>query len=89
MSELMWYDPGSQWDPNGPVDEGKLGPAARKKSATIKPTKDHKTGRFPMPDKSHASQALRMLGRAKGLSANAKSKIRARANKILSKSPKK
>ena len=41
------------------LDEKKLGSTARKKSATIKPSKDYPTGRFPMPDKSHARAALR------------------------------
>jgi hypothetical protein len=69
-------------------DEGKLSPGARKKSATVKPSKDHPTGRFPMPDKKHARLALQMLGRAKGLSAGQKKAIRARANKILGKGKK-
>lgn len=65
--------------------EKKLSPAAHKRDATIKPSKGHPNGRFPMPDKSHASQALRMLGRAKGLSAAQKKAIRAKANRILGK----
>jgi hypothetical protein len=72
--------------PPAPVLEGKpLGAAARKRSATVKPSKDHPTGRFPMPDKKHARLALQMLDRAKGLSSSAKAKIRARAHKMLGK----
>jgi hypothetical protein len=68
------------------VEEGKpLGPAARKKSATVKPSKDYPTGRFPMPDAKHARLALQMLPKAKGLSSDQKAKIRARANKMLGK----
>ena len=63
----------------------KLGAAARKKSATIKPSKGHSSGRFPMPDKKHARLALQMLPKAKGLSSDDKTKIRARANKMLGK----
>lgn len=69
--------------------EAKLSPGARKRSATVAPSKGHPTGRFPMPDKKHARLALQMLGRAKGLSADQKTKIRNRANKMLGKGGKK
>ena len=65
--------------------EAKLNAAARRKSATIKPNKNHPSGRFPMPDKKHARLALQMLPKAKGLSSDQKAKIRARANKMLGK----
>jgi hypothetical protein len=67
------------------MDEKKLGASARKKSATVKPSKDHPTGRFPINDKKHARLALQMLPKAKGLSADQKAAIRARANKMLGK----
>ena len=38
---------------------------------------------FPVNDKTHAQAALRMVGRAKGLSAAAKARIRARARAKL------
>ncbi len=47
---------------------------------------DAKRRRFPIPDKAHARSALRLLGRAKGLSSGAKARIRARANAKLGKS---
>ena len=40
---------------------------------------------FPVNDKSHARAALSMLGRAKGLSAGQKARIKARANAKLGK----
>ena len=43
---------------------------------------------FPVNDKSHARAALSMLGRAKGLSAAQKAKVRARANAKLGKGKK-
>lgn len=60
----------------------------RKKTATVV---EHKKGpkggetkyRFPMPDKAHARNALARLPQAKGLSSEAKKKIRARAYKML------
>lgn len=64
---------------------GRLNARQRRASATVKPSAGHPSGRFPMPDKSHASQALRMLGRAKGLSGSQRQQIRARANRILGK----
>lgn len=39
--------------------------------------------RFPVHDKAHARAALRLLGRAKGLSAAAKGRIKARAQRKL------
>jgi hypothetical protein len=42
-------------------------------------------GRFPMPDRSHAQNALARLNQAKGLSAEDKEKIRNRAHRILGK----
>jgi len=60
----------------------------RKSSATIvQKTKGPKGGstryRFPMPDKSHARNALAMLPKAKGLSTANRKKIRDRAYKML------
>jgi hypothetical protein len=40
---------------------------------------------FPIPDKNHARAALIDLGRAKGLSASQKAKIKARAHNVLGK----
>lgn len=40
-------------------------------------------GRFPMPDKNHARNALARLNQAKGLSSEEKSKVRARAERML------
>lgn len=60
-----------------------LGNAARTKSATVAPTKAYPTGRFPMNDLKHARLALQMLPRAKGMSADNKAAVRARANKML------
>jgi hypothetical protein len=48
----------------------------RKESATI--GKD----RYPMPDKSHAQNALARLNQG-GLSSSQKAKVRAKANRIL------
>lgn len=45
---------------------------------------DAKRRRFPVHDKAHARAALRLLGRAKGLSDSAKANIRARARAKLS-----
>lgn len=50
---------------------------------------DAKRRRFPIPDKAHARSALRLLGRAKGLSSGEKSRIRSRANAKLGKSKQK
>ena len=60
----------------------------RKKTATVvQPNrKKGQKYRFPMPDKKHARLALQMLPKAKGLSAEEKAKIRAKANRILGKS---
>ena len=60
----------------------------RKSSATIvQKTKGPRGGttryRFPMPDKSHARNALAQLPKAKGLSAADRKKIRDRAYKML------
>jgi len=40
-------------------------------------------GRFPMPDKSHARNALARINQAHGLSGEDKAKIRGRAESIL------
>lgn len=63
----------------------------RKKTATIRQPnrKKGQKNRFPMPDKKHARLALQMLPKAKGLSAEEKAKIRARAHRILGTSNKK
>jgi len=42
-----------------------------------------KRRRFPVHDKAHARAALRLLGRAKGLSSTMKARIRARAQAKL------
>jgi hypothetical protein len=42
-------------------------------------------GRFPMPDKNHARNALARLNQAKGLSSEQKAKVHARAERILGK----
>ena len=60
----------------------------RKSSATIvEKTKGPRGGstryRFPMPDKSHARNALAQLPKAKGLSTVDRKKIRDRAYKML------
>ena len=60
----------------------------RKSSATIvEKTKGSRGGstryRFPMPDKSHARNALAQLPKAKGLSAADRKKIRDRAYRML------
>lgn len=60
-----------------------LGNQARAKSATVAPSKDYPTGRFPMPDPEHARLALQFLPRAKGLSSGQSTAIRARANRML------
>ena len=44
---------------------------------------DARRRRFPVHDKPHARAALRLLGRAKGLSASEKANIRRRARKKL------
>lgn len=54
----------------------RLNEKQREKSATI--GKD----RYPMPDKNHARLALAMINRG-GLSAEEKSKVRARADRML------
>lgn len=41
-------------------------------------------GRYPMPDKNHARNALARLNQG-GLSSEQKAKVRARANRILGK----
>jgi predicted Zn-dependent protease len=64
---------------------GGLKASARRKTATIKPSKDHPSGRFPMPDEKHARLALQDLPKAKGLSPEEKAAIRARAEKKLGK----
>jgi hypothetical protein len=59
---------------------------ARKRSATIKQKTNGGTRyRFPMPDKAHARNALARLPQAKNLTAADRTKIRARAHKILGK----
>lgn len=58
----------------------KLKAAARKRSATVRVKGKAK---FPMPDKSHARNALARLGQAKGLSAGQKRKVARRAYRIL------
>ena len=63
----------------------KLSAAQHKKAATIKPTKAHPEGRFPIPDKTHARLALQMLPRAKGLTSEQKAKIKAKAERMLGK----
>lgn len=45
-----------------------------------------KRRRFPVHDRAHARAALRLLGRAKGMSAAQKANVRARANRVLGKS---
>jgi hypothetical protein len=40
-------------------------------------------GRFPMPDKNHARNALARLNQAHGLSEEQKEKVHARAERIL------
>ena len=63
--------------------------SVRKRTATIiekrrgKRKKVVKRYRFPMPDKTHARNALARLPLAKGLSAAEKAKIRRRAYRIL------
>jgi hypothetical protein len=44
---------------------------------------DARRRRFPVHDKAHARAALRLLGRAKGLSAEAKARIKSRARAKL------
>ena len=69
--------------------------SVRKRTATIverskgKRKKVIKRYRFPMPDKTHARNALARLPQAKGLSAEEKAKIRRRAYRILYGTPKK
>jgi len=62
---------------------GGLKSSARRKSATIKPDAGHPAGRFPMPDKAHARNALARLNQAKGLSSGEKKEIKARAKRII------
>lgn len=67
---------------------GGLTAGERKKSATITTHEKGPRGgrtreRFPIPDKAHARVALARLNQAKGLSAEDKAKIRARAERIL------
>lgn len=62
--------------------------SVRKRTATIVEkfkgkTKTRKRYRFPMPDKTHARNALARLPQAKGLTAAEKAKIRRRAYRIL------
>lgn len=40
-------------------------------------------GRFPMPDKNHARNALARLNQAHGLSSEQKAKVRGRAERML------
>lgn len=62
----------------------RLGPAARKRSATvIQRDNGDVRYRFPMPDKKHARLALAMLPRAKGLSRKERQTIRERAQEML------
>lgn len=68
---------------------GGLTANARRKTATIAPSKGHASGRFPMPDKKHARLALQDLPKADGLSGAPKAKIKARADKMLGKGGKK
>ncbi len=56
-----------------------LNTAQRKASQTLP------GGRFPMPDRSHAQNALARLNQAKGLSSADKARIKARAHRILGK----
>ena len=59
---------------------------ARKRSATIKQKTNGGTRyRFPMPDKTHARNALARLPQAKNLTAAERKTIRDRANRILGK----
>lgn len=64
---------------------GKIDAETRKRSATIvqKKRKKGQKYRFPMPDDEHARLALQMMGKAKGLSAEDKAKIRRRAVAML------
>jgi hypothetical protein len=68
-----------------PSGERTIKTSVRKKSATIV-QKDRQGGqkyRFPMPDKSHARNALARLNQAKGLSSSQKSMIKSRAERML------
>ena len=58
-------------------DKGVLNAAERRRSETLP------GGRFPMPDVSHARNALARLDQAHGLSDADKAKIRARARRII------
>ncbi len=60
-----------------------LGNRARVRSATIPPSKDYPTGRFPMNDRRHAELALEFLPRAKGMSGGQEAAVRARATRML------
>lgn len=64
---------------------GGLKASARRKTATIKPSAKHPSGRFPMPDEKHARLALQDLPKAKGLSAEERADIRSRAESKLGK----
>jgi hypothetical protein len=52
----------------------------RKKSETVP------GGRFPMPDKNHARNALARLNQAHGLSEGQKEEVKSRAHRILGES---
>jgi len=58
----------------------RLSAASVKRSATIKVKGEPE---FPMPDKSHARNALARLSQAKGLSKSQKQQVVSRAYKIL------
>src|SRR5271165_1255162 len=73
----------SEGDSDKDLREKKLSVKSRKKSATIKPSAGHSSGRFPMPDKKHARLAIQMLPKANGMSPEDEAKVRARAKKIL------
>lgn len=60
---------------------GQLSAKEREKTATV-----HSGGqaKFPIPDKAHATSALRLIGTAKPtLTAAQKAKVRAKANAML------
>jgi hypothetical protein len=57
----------------------------RRRSATIKASRKHPRGRFPMPDKAHARNALARLNQAKGISAEDKRAVKRRAQRMLGK----
>lgn len=62
-----------------------LSAKSRRKYAVIKPGPGEpaSAAKFPIPDKGHASAALGRLGQAKGLSAQQKAKVRAKAISVL------